>query len=228
MPLPPHTPALPRTLARDAVYRRLQDWIVNGTLAPGEQLRDLELAEAFGVSRTPVREALQRLEDEGFVVTAKNRWTRVAPLETETADQLYPLVEALEVLALELALPRLTPGDLEALKAAQQRLEAALLAGSGAAALEADDAFHAVLPDRAANPELVRTLTRFKTRLRRLELAYFQAAAPGDHSLAEHRQILAALHARDLEMARNALRGNWRSSLARLKSRLPSPTGSGN
>src|SRR6266849_9018855 len=67
-------------LAREAVYARLRDWILRGPLEPGEIIRDADIAQALGVSRTPVREALLRLEGDGLVETAPARWTRVAPL----------------------------------------------------------------------------------------------------------------------------------------------------
>src|SRR5579883_1174300 len=72
MPVP-ETIAVSRVCLRDEAYDRLRDWILDGTLAPGEPLRDEALAEALGMSRTPVREALQRLEDDGLAVTTANR-----------------------------------------------------------------------------------------------------------------------------------------------------------
>src|SRR5207248_3505224 len=80
MPIPQTEIRLTRSLARDEAYEKIRDWIIDGTLRPGELLRDQEIAQSLGVSRTPMREALRRLEDEGFVETALNRWTRVAPL----------------------------------------------------------------------------------------------------------------------------------------------------
>src|SRR5579864_5094934 len=99
MPLPQCQTRLPRTLARDEAYEKLREWIIAGTLHPGETLRDQEIAERLGVSRTPVREALRRLDDEGFVETALNRWTRVAPLDLKKALEIYSVIEALEVFA---------------------------------------------------------------------------------------------------------------------------------
>ena len=75
MPVP-QTDVLSRTFIRDDVYVSLHDWIVRGELEPGEKLKDKELAAQLGVSRMPIREALRKLEDEGLVETAANRWTR--------------------------------------------------------------------------------------------------------------------------------------------------------
>src|SRR5579863_1863573 len=84
---------------RQRVYQALQDAIVCGDLAPGERLRDHELAARLGVSRTPVREALQRLEDEGLVATAPRASTRVTPLDARAAREAFPVVATLHALA---------------------------------------------------------------------------------------------------------------------------------
>ena len=78
MPIPAEAAALSRSLLRDDVYVRLRDAIVDGTFTPGEQLRDGDLAQWLGVSRTPVREALQRLERAGLVEVSPHRYTRVS------------------------------------------------------------------------------------------------------------------------------------------------------
>ena len=93
MPLPESVPKVSRTLAREDAYGKLRGWIIDGTLKPDEGLNDREIGAALGVSRTPVREALRRLEDEGLVVTASNRWTRVAALDLTQAVESYPIIE---------------------------------------------------------------------------------------------------------------------------------------
>src|SRR3712207_7824255 len=105
MPLPTDTAEIPRLSARERIYETMKSLIVDGVLEPEEQLKDLELAERFGVSRTPVREALRQLEDEGLVETARNRWTRVAPLDLGESTRLLPILSALETLALRSAWP---------------------------------------------------------------------------------------------------------------------------
>jgi DNA-binding GntR family transcriptional regulator len=78
-----------RTFVRQEAYVKLRNWILDGTLAPGEQLRDKELAKQLGVSRTPVREALLRLEDEGLVKTKPNSSTLVSSIDFHDAFHLY-------------------------------------------------------------------------------------------------------------------------------------------
>lgn len=215
MPLP-DTPRLPRTLAREEVYARLRDWIVGGVLPPGEVLRDQDIAARLGVSRTPVREALRRLEDEGFVETALNRWTRVAPLDLTRAAELYGLIEALDVLALEQAGPGLTAEHLRRLEEANADLARALGEHSAARALSADDAFHEVWVTAAGNRTLAEVLGPLKVKLRRVELAYFGHEMRGEHSLGEHALMIEALRAGQWARASDLLRRNWRGSLEQL------------
>ncbi|GHF43171.1 putative transcriptional regulator, GntR family protein [Deinococcus metalli] len=196
---------------------QLSTWIIDGTLQPGEALRDLDIAGRLGVSRTPVREALRRLEDEGLIETALNRWTRVAPLDAARAADLYPVVEALEMLALRLAMPALTGPDITHLRDLNAQLGAALQHGDARAAVEADMAFHGVWTERAGNRELHHTLHALKRKLRRIELAYFHAGSAGTESVEEHAVLLHALHAGDVEASVRALHANWQGSLRRLQ-----------
>src|SRR4051794_41826036 len=105
MPVPDRAP-LDRDLLRDRGYAALREAIVDGTLAPGERLRDQELCSWLGLSRTPVREAIGRLEQDGLVETAPQRFTRVAPLDRRAARGAFPVVASLHALAARLAAPR--------------------------------------------------------------------------------------------------------------------------
>src|SRR4051794_35081703 len=167
MPVPDRAP-LDRDLLRDRGYAALREAIVDGTLAPGERLRDPELCAWLGLSRTPVREALGRLEQDGLVETAPQRFTRVAPLDRRAARDAFPVVATLHALAAELAVPRLVGDDLEAMVAANERFARALEAGDVDAALAADDRFHAVFLVASANTEVPRALDRLMPRVRRL------------------------------------------------------------
>lgn len=122
MPLPQGASIVSRICLRDEAYARLRDWIIDGTLVPEEPLRDEALAEALGMSRTPVREALQRLEDEGLVVTVATRRTYVSPVTLTQAREVYPIVASLESLAVRLALPHIDTATLDRMTGANQRL----------------------------------------------------------------------------------------------------------
>jgi DNA-binding GntR family transcriptional regulator len=217
MPLPQTERKLSRTLAREEVYSRLRGWIIEGTLGPGELLRDQDIAATVGVSRTPVREALRRLEDEGLVETALNRWTRVAPIDVGKAAEIYAVIEALELYALETAIKSLTAQDMTRMRAANQAMRRAAELRDPATAVIADESFHEVWIERANNGELSALLGQFKIKLRRVELAYFDAAARALPSFREHTAIIRALSSRSLPAARQAVRRNWRGSAERLR-----------
>ncbi|HWY68363.1 MAG TPA: GntR family transcriptional regulator [Terriglobales bacterium] len=215
MPLPQTETRLIRSLAREEAYGRIRDWIIDGTLRPGETLRDQEIAQLLGVSRTPVREALRRLEDEGFVETALNRWTRVAPLDLRKAMELYGVLEALEVFALENA--QLTPQDLANMAAANDAMQRSIERRKAASALQADETFHGVWMARAQNSELWVLVAQLKTKLRRVELAYWDRAAQTEQSIREHTAILKALKKGLRREAITALKQNWEGSMRRLR-----------
>lgn len=176
MPVPQSVPNLRRPAVKDEVYAALLGWIVGGTLGPGERVRDKELAEALGVSRTPVREALQRLEDIGLAETSASRWTRVAPLDVARAGEVYPVVWALKAMAVSLAERRLTDEDLRAMEEANARLERALGTGDVVGVSWADRDFHDVFVARSLNRESAKILDDFKVKIRRLEIAHFGGA----------------------------------------------------
>jgi DNA-binding GntR family transcriptional regulator len=157
----------------DDAYAQLRDWIIDGTLAPGESLRDEALAEALGMSRTPVRDALQRLENEGLVVTSSTRRTSVSPVTLKQARDIYPITKTLEAMALRLALPQMDAAALDAMRTANVALAAALAAGNAATATLADEAVHGALIARCGNDELQALLADLKAKVRRLECAFW-------------------------------------------------------
>src|SRR5579862_5739945 len=115
---------LETTSLRERVYEALRQALICGELAPGARLRDAELAARLGVSRTPIREALQRLEDEGLVETSPRASTRVTPLDARAVREAFPVVATLHALATRHAVPRVTAADLAAMRAANEALAA--------------------------------------------------------------------------------------------------------
>jgi DNA-binding GntR family transcriptional regulator len=204
MPVPANDP-FERDLLRDRAYTAIRDAIVDGTLAPGERLRDPELCAWLGLSRTPVREALARLEGDGLVETAPQRFTRVAPLDRREAADAFPVVAALHALAAELAAPRLTHADLRQMREANRAFEQALKVGDADGALQADDDFHGVFVQACANVEIARTLDRLMPRIRRLERLKFGSLSART-SVRQHEQIIASAHA-----AKDLVKENWLS-----------------
>jgi DNA-binding GntR family transcriptional regulator len=210
MPVPADKAALERDLLRDRAYTTLRDAIVDGTLAPGERLRDQELTEWLGLSRTPVREALSRLEQDGLVETEPQRFTRVSPLDRRAAHDAFPIVAALHALAAELAVPRLTASDHAEMLDANDRFAGSMRNNRVEAALAADDDFHGVFVKASANAELPRALDRLMPVIRRLERLRFGSLA-GRASVRQHDGIIAAAAAQDVQTTAERVRENWLS-----------------
>jgi DNA-binding GntR family transcriptional regulator len=178
----------------------LRDAIVNGELAPGAVIRDAELAEQVGLSRTPVREALGRLADEGLVETKPHAWTRVAPLSVREAKDALVVVRAMHELAVRLAVPLMTEKHHEVMCAANRRFAAAVEAGDVEGAVDADDALHDVPVAVLGNRALAATIERQLPLIRRLERLRFGSLL-GQSSVARHDQLIEACEERDVETA---------------------------
>jgi DNA-binding GntR family transcriptional regulator len=212
MPIPESRGLVARSLLRDDAHRAIRDAIVDGTLAPGERLNDVDLAAWLGVSRTPVREALARLERAGLVQTKPGRFTAVSPLDVREVRAAMSVTAAMHELAVREALPHLSPADLHEMRAANRRFAEALHAGDADAALAADDDFHEVPVRVCANHAVRAVLEQFTPVLRRLERLRF-GSLTGRGSIAQHDRIVALCQAGDAAAAAEATRANWQTLL---------------
>jgi DNA-binding GntR family transcriptional regulator len=199
-----------RSLLRDDAYQRLRDAIVDGTLEPGERLRDAELGAWLGVSRTPVREALARLEQAGLVITRPGRSTTVAPLDVRAARDAQSVVAAMHQLAVRLAVPHLSEDDLARMSEANDRFSKALRAGNVDAALQADDDLHAVPVAATANQALQQVLEQLTPLLRRVERLRFSSLT-GRGSVALHADLIDRCRAGDADGAAAVSWETWQT-----------------
>ncbi|WP_214848707.1 GntR family transcriptional regulator [Exiguobacterium sp. s138] len=200
------TQPIQRTSLSEEVYQRLQQQIITLALAPGQKLNDQELAEAFGVSRTPVREALKKLEEEGLVVAKRGSRTNVTMLDVTQARQTFPIVATLHALAARLAFP-LSEADITCLIELNQMFQEAINRGDAASALQLDDAFHGLFLERSQNGQLADTLNRLTPLIRRLEYAQF--SRHGHDSVTDHRTIIEACQNGRIEDLVRATEHNW-------------------
>lgn len=212
MPVPQNRGLVSRSLLRESAYRAIRDAIVDGTLAPGERLNDGDLVAWLGVSRTPVREALARLEQAGLVQTKPGRYTIVSPLDVRAVRAAQSVTSAMHELAVREAVPQLGTVDLDAMREANARFAEALRRNDAEAALEADDAFHRVAVTACANAAVATVLDQFTPVLRRLERLRFSSLS-GRGSVAQHDRIIALCAAGDVEGAVAATRANWQTLL---------------
>jgi len=210
MPIPERQGVIPRALLRENAFRTIRDAIVDGTLAPGERLNDAELAQWLGVSRTPVREALARLEEAGLVQTKPGRYTMVTPLDVQAARAAQSVTAAMHELAVRQSVPNLSPEEIETMRAANRRFAEALHTGDVDAAIASDDEFHCVTVTASANSAISSVLEQFTPILRRLERLRF-SSLNGRASVALHDRIIDFCAAGDAERAALAARDNWLS-----------------
>jgi len=206
-----------RTFIRQEAYLKLRDWILNGTLSPGTPLKDKDLAEKMGVSRTPIREALLRLEDEGLVKTKPNRSTLVSSIDFQDAFHLYSIVWTLELLALSQAFGFITEIHLQEMTDANERFLQKMKTKDRLSALEADHDFHSTYIKLSQNKELEKIISDLKVKLMRLDLYYFEKIKNAQISYQEHKIIIEAIQQKDLSLALKAVENNWKNSFNRFE-----------
>ncbi len=210
MPIPADAPVAERSLLRDDVFTRLRDAIVDGTFAPGEQLRDQELAGWLGVSRTPVREALLRIGETGLVVARPGRSTVVSDVDVDKVRDARDVVASLHALAVREAVARLGKSDLKRMREANRRFRSALRTGDVDAAIAADDDLHAVPVDVSGNRALRAVLEQYTPVLRRAERLRF-SRPPGRDSATRHDSLIALCAEGDAAAAAEVAFDTWHS-----------------
>ena len=209
MPMPSEAAPIERTVARRVVFECLRGWIEEGVLTPGEVIKDREIAATLGVSRTPVREALQLLEEHGAVEMRPGQVTRVADANPEDIALVYPVLAALQALAAELGTSRATQADVEEMNTDNHRLLEAIDAKDPPTARDADRAFHGVLVRLADNPYLVTAIEPLLLHIRRLEARFFADEKPGHESHRQHKNIIAAVSSGQATRARELTHQNF-------------------
>lgn len=203
-------PPIIRTPLRTEVRRLLLTGLLHGDPAPGSGINEAELAARLGVSRTPLREALLDLEREGLIAVAPGRGFSVQPLTTRDAEEIYPILASLEVLALG-QIAKVTPTRLKELDALNARLEAARRDADQALALDRE--WHATLLADCSNRRLLSLLESLKNQAYRYEFAFMRYSGKVVNSVGQHRDIVRALRRGDHVGAGDLLNANWIASL---------------
>ncbi len=209
MPVPQNASAVDRSLLRDDVYRRLRDAIVDGTLLPGEQLRDAELAAWLGVSRTPIREALLRLGASGLVVAVPGRSTTVSEIDAQAVRDARDVIAAMHQLAVRDMAGRLTDDDLTRMREANRRFAQALSSGDIDAAMEADEELHRIPVAALGNHAVEAVLDQFAPVVRRAERLRFRG--DGQASVERHDRLIGLLASGDADEAAAVAFDIWHS-----------------
>lgn len=186
---------------RDMVFKALMDAIMLGQLSPGERLLEVQLAEEMGVSRTPVREAIRRLELEGFVVMVPRKGAYVAGLSVADVEAVYEIRTALETLAVRLAAQRMVAEDYKQLDALAEKMRDTWQEGNVENWVELDAKFHELLYRFSRNDRLVQMMNNIMEQLSRYRIISLANVEVRHNSLSEHEAVIEALRRHDSEAA---------------------------
>jgi DNA-binding GntR family transcriptional regulator len=213
MPIPVEKDTAVRTTARERVYKTLREWIVAGTLLPNERLNDVEIANYFSVSRTPVREALQMLSEQKLVTMVPSSGTFVAPIDPEDLVYVYDLLGTLQAHAVELGISRFTEDDFKEMRRINEAFYHHAKNCDPVESIKSDWAFHHKIAEVAGNPYLISFTEQLMLQAHRNESRFFKENVHSDRSYEAHSKIIEALAAGDAEEARTLIRQNWQVSV---------------
>lgn len=185
----------------EEVVDRLRDLIIEGEIGPGERLHEINLSETLHVSRTPLREALKLLANEGLVDLLPGRGARVSVLSADGARDLFEVVSGLERLAAELAAVRMTSRDLARLKTLHEKMAEHFSAGKKREYFALNHAIHVAIVAAAKNDTLMATHAALMSKARRGSYAALASEARWKESMTEHEALMEALERRDARQA---------------------------
>jgi DNA-binding GntR family transcriptional regulator len=183
---------------REMVFESLREAIILGRLKPGERLMEIQLAEEMGVSRTPVREAIRKLELEGFVVMVPRKGAYVAGVSVKDIADVFEVRSALEGLAAGLASERITEEEME-------DLEKAILQISGEedilTVVKGDSLFHEIIYKASRNQRLTQIITHLQEQINRFRLTSLSVPGRLKIAVGEHKKIVEAINSRNTDLA---------------------------
>lgn len=189
---------------RDVVFHTLRQAILRGELKPGERLMEIHLAQKLGVSRTPVREAIRKLELEGLVRMIPRKGAVVAEITISDLEDVLEVRMALEELAVKLACRMLTPEQIEQIGALADEFEQTLYGEDVGACAQADMRFHEAIYEATGNGRLVQILNNLREQMYRYRMEYLKDRDAHQQLVQEHAEILEALAAGDVDRALEA------------------------
>lgn len=203
-----------RTFMKDEAYETLCNWIITGELKPNTKLKISELSELLGISRTPVREALLRLERDGLVLTKANSWTIVTPIDLNESDNIYSVILALEGLALRQLFSKVKESDIKELELLNEKLNRSAKSNNYLEILKDDNDFHDKLIELSENNEIPPIINSLKKRIQRIELYFFKNVQKEINSYEGHKAIIEGLKEKNFEKSLEALSNNWKNNIS--------------
>lgn len=189
---------------RDVVFNTLRQAILTGELKPGERLMEIHLANRLGVSRTPIREAIRKLELEGLVKMIPRRGAEVAQITEKSMNDVLEVRRAMDVLCVELACERISNEELEHLKKACTDFEQAVKTKDAKRIAQADVALHDIILHATGNMRLIQLVNNLSEQMYRYRFEYIKDFSQHERLVEEHRIIYESLVQKDKETASQA------------------------
>lgn len=189
---------------RDVVFNTLRQAILTGDLKPGERLMEIHLANKLGVSRTPIREAIRKLELEGLVTMIPRRGAEVAQITEKSMVDVLEVRRAMDALCVELACERISETELEALGKACDAFEETVKGGDIKVMAKADVALHDIIVQATGNLRLVQLINNLSEQMYRYRFEYLKDTSCHQSLIEEHRIIYESIVKKDKEAASQA------------------------
>lgn len=190
---------------RDVVFNTLRQAILTGELKPGERLMEIHLADRLGVSRTPIREAIRKLELEGLVVMIPRKGAQVAKITEKNLNDVLEVRRALDTLAVRLACKRMDDTYKKQLREACDEFAKVVKCSNTKDITEADVRFHDIINQSTGNDRLIQLVNNLAEQMYRYRLEYIKDAAYHNRLIDEHEEIYNAILERDEERAAKAV-----------------------
>ena len=186
---------------RDVVFNTLRQAILRGEFKPGERLMEIQLANKLGVSRTPIREAIRKLELEGLVLMIPRKGAEVAEITEKNMQDVLEVRKALEELSVQLACERITPEQVEEMKMAAEDFRKVLKSGDVTKIAEADVKFHDIIFAATNNQRLITLLNNLREQMYRFRVEYLKQKECYPQLLEEHDKLIALISGGEVEEA---------------------------
>jgi DNA-binding GntR family transcriptional regulator len=201
---------IPRRYLHDEAAARLRELIRSGRLEPGERVNEVEFSEEFGISRTPMREAIKILAAEGLLETLPNHGARVAQIGSEELEEMIEVVAALEAAGGDLACRRITDDEVAAIEADHAAMLEAWSRGDEAAYFALNRAIHDAIMAASRNRTLINLYNTISGRILRARYSAHKTARQWERAVREHEAIMAQLRARDAQALTRTMRDHVR------------------
>ena len=193
---------------RDVVFKTLRQAILKGDMVPGERLMEIQLAKKLGVSRTPIREAIRKLELEGLVTMVPRKGAEVAGITEKNLCDVLEVRRALEELAIELACERIHEDMVTELVAAERDFKDATAGSDAIKIARMDEKFHDIIFQATENDKLVQMLNNLREQMYLYRLVYIKYEKTRHTLFDEHEEFIYAIQSRQVSQAKSAIRSH--------------------